>query len=337
MKSEIALVRSGLNGNSVNIYGSDLRRMSDTASAAIEDGLHVWLDPRLPDRGQAEVLEYIGEVARLAESFRKQGADIDLAVGAVHSIFTPGVFPGEPYLERIANIYFDGDQRFGVRTPKTLDESLTPKVQAMLTESAPRLNEFLGRAAAVARQNFHGNLGYSAAPWEQVDWTPFDLIGLVYYLMPAYMTREQHLAWLGEYDKWDKPVFITGFGTASYAGAEEKGFFNWDIVDRGTENLTILDGYVRDEGAQAAYYAKMLGIFGEAGIFGAAAADLVHPTHPHSDAPRHDLDMASMCIVKSIRENFDDPDSPYRRELKESFRAIASSYADMTAREDAVS
>jgi hypothetical protein len=327
MTAEVGLVSDELNGNSINIYGSDIGRMAETTAAAVERGLHVWLDPRLPDRSQDQVLDYIAEVARLAESFRVQGADIDLAVGAVHSIFTPGIFPGEPYLERIANIYFDGDQRFGVRTPKTLDESLTPKVTATLTESAPRLNEFLGRAAKVARQHFKGNLGYSHAPWEQVDWTPFDLIGIVYYLMPSYMTPEQHLDGLARYRKWNKPVFITGFGTASYQGAEEKGFFSWDIVDRSSEDLTILDGHARDEGAQAAYYAKLLGIFEQAGIYGAAPADLVHPTHPHSADPRLDLDMASMCITKCIRENFEDADSGYRVELKESFHAISAYYS----------
>jgi hypothetical protein len=43
--------------------------------------------------------------------------------------------------------------------------------------------------------------------------------------------------------------------------------------------------------------------------------------------------MASMCIVKTIRENFADPSSPYRREKKESFFAIADHYARAGARE----
>lgn len=331
LAAELDLVTE-LNGNSVNLYGSDLGRLSDAAAAAAERGLRVWLDPRLPDRTQDEVLDYIAEVARLGESLRRQGATVDLAVGAVHTIFTPGIFPGEPYLERIANIFFDGDQRFGVREGKTFDQWLTPKVQGLLTDAAPRLNEFLGRAADVARSIFTGRIGLSAAPWEQVDWAPFDLVGVTYFLMPSYLTPAQHVSELAKFTRWGKPVLISGFGTASYEGAEEKGFFSWDVIDRSGPTLTILDGHERDESVQAAYFTKMLGIFEDAGLYGAAPADLVHPTHPYSTDPRLDLDMASMCIVKSVREDFADPSSPYRREKKASFHAIADYYARSGAR-----
>lgn len=323
MREEIRLISDELNGNSVNVYGSDLGRLSATATAAAERGLHVFLDPRLPDRGQDEVVEHIAEVARLAESLRKQGVDIDLTVGATHTILTHGILPAESYLERIARIYFDGDMRFGVRVGKPL----TPAVVAALDESAPRLNEFLQRAAGVARGIFHGRLAYSAAPWERVDWTPLDFVGVMYFLTPTYLTPEQHLAGLAAYRRWDKPLLISGFGTASYADSDKKGFFSWDIIDRAGELPVVLDGYVRDEGAQADYYRGMLDLFAQAGVAGVAPADLVHPTHPYSPEPRKDLDMASMCIAKSIREDYANPESPYRREPKESFRAIAEIYA----------
>jgi hypothetical protein len=333
MEAEIGLIRGKLNGNSVNIYGTDLGRLSQTAAYAVQRGLHVWLDPRLPDGSQDDAIDHLAEVARIAESLRVQGADIDLTVGGAHTILTPGIYPGEPYLQRIANIFFDGDGRFGLRTGQTMDEWLTPKVTASLTESAPRLNAFLGRAAETARGIFHGRLGYSSTPWEQVDWEPFDLIGIEYFLMPSYLSPEQHLEFLARYRKWDKPVFICGFGTASYQGAEEKGFFSWDIIDRSSEPLTIVPGPVRDEGAQAAYFEKMLGVFEQAGVRGTAPTDLVHPTHPHHPTdPRRDLDMASMAIVKCIREDYDNHDSEYRRELKASFLAISDYYARAGAR-----
>ncbi|WP_426502235.1 abortive infection protein [Dactylosporangium sp. McL0621] len=327
MNAELDLVVE-LNANSVNLYGSDLGRLSAAAESAVERGLHVRLDPRLPDRSQEQVVDFVAELAGLAESLRKQGAPIDFTVGATHTIFTPGIFPGEPYLERLANIYFDGDQRFGVREPKTADQWLTENVTGMLTESAPKLNAYLDRLVRVTRGIYHGRLSYTAAPWEQVDWTPFDAVSVVHYLFPAHMTVEQHLSELGRYTRHGKPVFVSGFGTASYQGAEEKGFFNWDIVDRSTPNLTILDGHERDEGAQAEYYGKMLEIFDRAGVYGVAPADLVHPTHPHHETDvRHDLDMASMCIVRSVRTDFADPNSQYRRTPKKSFHAVAAYYA----------
>ena len=333
MKEEVGLVSDELNANSIDVYGSDLGRLSETATEAAERGLHIWLDPRIPDYSQDEIIDHLAEVARLAQSLRKQGADVDLTVGATHTILTPGIFPGDHTHERIAGIFFAGDRRFGVRTGNVAERGLSPETVATLTESAPRLNDFLGRAVKVARSIFDGGLMYVATPWEQVDWTPLDHIGLKYYLMPTYLEPEQHLSELARYTAWNKPVLISGFGTATYDGAEEKGFFSWDVVDRGGEVHTVLDGYVRDEAAQARYFTKMLGIFEQAGIYGVAPSDLVHPTHPYSDDPRLDLDLASMCIVKCIRDNYADPDSPYRREVKESFRAVADYYARTGARE----
>lgn len=71
----------------------------------------------------------------------------------------------------------------------------------------------------------------------------------------------------------------------------------------------------------------MFGLFEQAGVRGAAVTDFIHPTHPYSDDPRLDLDMSSLAIVKTIRDDFSDPASAYRFEPKESFHAIASYYA----------
>lgn len=316
MLSEISLISDQLNCNSVTIYGSELDRLAETAKAAAERDLHVWLQPRLVDRPQNEILEHLAEAARLGESLRKQGARVTLTVGAVHLVFTPGIIGGDQYHERMANVYADADH-FLLKPTEAVD----------VAAAAPRLNEFLGRASNVARSIFTGDVGYSAAPFEDVDWGLFDSIGIMYQYVPKYRTREEHLADLARYRRWDKPLFIAEFGTATYQGAEQKAFFFWDVVDRGGEVPTILDGYVRDESAQAAYHLKMFPLFEEAGVRGACVSELIHPTHPHSLDPRYDLDMASMAIVKTIRDDFADPASTYRWEPKESFHAIADYYA----------
>ncbi len=316
MRDEVFTISDQLNCNSITIYGSDLDRLAATASAAVERGLHVWLQPRLADRPQREILEHLAEGARLAESLRQQGARIDLTVGAVHLIFTPDIIPGGQYHERMANVYADADHHL-----------LVPTGTVDMTAAATRLNEFLGHAVRLARGIFNGAVSYSAAPFEEVDWQPFDFIGVMYQYLPAARSAAEHIAGLDTYRRWGKPILIAEFGTATYTGAEEKAFFFWDIVDRGTPAPTILPGYTRDEGAQAAYHLKMFDIFERAGVHGVAVSEFIHPTHPHSADSRLDLDMASMAIVKTIRADFSEPSSGYCFEPKESFHAIADYYA----------
>lgn len=317
MLSEISLISDQLNANSVTVYGSDLDRLAATATAAVERDLHVWLQPRLADRPQSEILDHLAEAARLAESLRVQGAHITLTVGAVHPVFTPGIIPGERYHERMANIYADANHVL-----------LTPTAKADLVAATPRLHDFLSRASTIARGIFNDRIGYNAAPFEDVDWNLFDFVGLMYQYLPAWLpTATQHLALVERYRRWHKPIVIAEFGTATYRGAEQKAFFFWDIIDRAKDVPTILDGYVRDESAQAAYHLKMFEIFERAGVDGVAVSEFIHPTHPHSTEPSLDLDTASMAIVKTIRDDFSDPASDYRWEPKESFHAIADHYA----------
>jgi hypothetical protein len=316
LEEEVSAISDQLNCNSVTIYGSDFGRLSQTATAALDRGLHVRLQPRLADRPQQEILEHLAEGARLAESLRRQGGAIDLTIGAVHLIFTPGIIDGGQYHERMANVYAGAEHHL-----------LVPTGTVDVAAAAAALNEFLGKAATVARGLFNGDIGYSAAPFEEVDWQPFDFIGIMYQYIPRPRSAAEHLAGIGRYHRWGKPVSIAEFGTATYAQSEEKAFFFWDVVDRSTPVPTILPGYARDEGAQAAYHLKMFALFEQAGVDGVAVSEFIHPTHPHSADPRLDLDLASMAIVKTIRDDFADPDSGYRFEPKESFHAIADYYA----------
>jgi hypothetical protein len=316
MLSELSLISDQLNANSVTVYGSDLGRLAETAEAAVDFDLHIRLQPRLVEVPESEVLDHLAEAARLAETLRRAGANIDLTVGAVHLVFTPGLVAGEKYHHRMANVYADAEHRL-----------LTPTAEVDVAAAAPALNAFLGRAVEVARTNFSGQVGYSAAPFEPVDWTPFDFLGLMYQYLPKALSRTEHLALIDSYRTWDKPISIAEFGTATYAEAEEKAFFFWDVVDRSGPVPLVFPEYPRDESAQAAYHLRMFEIFEEAGVAHVAVSELIHPTHPHSSDPRLDLDTASMCLVKTIRDDFSDPASTYQWEPKESFHAIADHYA----------
>ncbi|MCP2330805.1 hypothetical protein [Actinoalloteichus caeruleus] len=318
MLEEISLITDQLNANSVTVYGSDPRRLEITATAVAERGLHVRLQPRLVDRPRTEVLEHLVTAARIAERLRVDGADIDMTVGAVHLLFTPGLLDEGQYHERMANIYADAQHHLLVPT-RTVD----------VAAAAPRLNAFLDDAQNLVRGVFGGDVGYAAAPFEDVDWDLFDFVALMYQYLPAARTAEEHLDLLASYRETGLPVDVAEYGTATYRGAEDKAFFFWDVVDREGPVPTILDGYTRDEGAQADYHLRMLDVFERAEVRGATISEFIHPTHPHSDDPALDLDMASMALVKTIRDDITKHGSPYRVEPKEAFHAVADHYAHL--------
>jgi hypothetical protein len=321
MREEIGAISDQLHCNSVTIAGSDFGRVEETVAAAVEKGMHVWLQPRLVDRSQEEILEHLAEGARLAQSFLDRGADITYSIGCVHLVQTPGIVPGGKYHERMANVFSDADHKF-LRGTEEIDWA----------DASVRLNAFLAKAASVGRQNFNGELIYSAGPFEDVDWGLVDYIGLTYYYA-AFPTREGYAEDLGRYRRWGKPIVISEYGSPAYEGAAEKGFMAIDVIDRYHEELTVFDGYLRNENAQAEFHLRMLSMFEELGIHSVAMTEFIHPTHPHSADPKYDIDIASFSITKTIREDHSDWASPYRWEPKASFHAIAGYYASSGVRD----
>jgi hypothetical protein len=321
MRQEMDAISGPLHCNSVTIFGSLHDRLADTVAAAVDRGLHVWLQPRLLDRPQDEILEHLAEGARLAESFRRRGADIDYSIGCVHLIQTPGIGHGNTYHERMANLFPDASHNF-----------LKPTGLVAWDEATARLNEFLARAAALARANFGGRLISSAGPFEEVDWSLVDYVGLTYYYS-YHPTRQGYADELHAYRRWGKPIVISEYGSPPYAGAAARGLLAFDVIDRTGPVPTVFPGYVRDEQAQADFHRRMLAMFEDLGMYSVAVAEFIHPTHPYSPDPTYDLDIASWAITKTIRANYADWASPYRWEPKAAFHAIAEYYADKRRRE----
>ncbi|GIJ76577.1 hypothetical protein SAMN05443287_10895 [Micromonospora phaseoli] len=321
MADEIGAIRRRLHCNSVTVYGSDLGRLADTARTAAEAGLHVWLQPRLVDRSQSEIVDHLAEAARVAERLRRDGAAISFSAGCVHSVFTPGLVPGGRYHERMANIFADADHQL-LRPTDTVDP----------VDGNKRLNQFLDRAVDAVRSIFSGGVGYAAAPFEDVDWRLFDVIRLMHFYTLGYPARdEDRVAEIARYHRWGKPVMIAEFGTATHARAAEMAFLSFDVVDRGAVPPTVRPGVRRDEPAQADFHQRMLDVFVRAGVHGVAVSEFIHPTHPYSADPRLDLDVASMALVRTVREDHHDPASAYRWEPKQSFHALAARYASLGA------
>ncbi|MGW3494811.1 hypothetical protein [Streptomyces sp. NPDC001020] len=84
-----------------------------------------------------------------------------------------------------------------------------------------RLNDFLSQIAATVRTHFGGQVTYASAPWEFVDWRPFDLVGIDAYraCYNADSFREELRGQLAH----GKPVAVTEYGTCAYQGAGDRG------------------------------------------------------------------------------------------------------------------
>ena len=81
-----------------------------------------------------------------------------MSLGVEHSLFLAGLVPAADFCERAANLARTDFDRLG-----------------------RELNAFLTDAVAAVRPAFGGSLTYSSGTWEDVDWEPFDLVGVDLY------------------------------------------------------------------------------------------------------------------------------------------------------------
>ncbi|MEU5953731.1 abortive phage infection protein [Streptomyces sp. NPDC047525] len=300
MREDMCAIADRLHATTVSVFGDGVERLGASATEAAERGLHVWLQPRLADRPEREILDHIAETGRHAERLRRQGAAVQLSVGCEFVLFVPGIVPGDSAVERIENI-----------TKGNFDPVLMQR----------RLKRFIGRAAAVGRSVFGGGLTYGAAEGDEVDWGLFDVVSVNYY--GYHRSRSGYVRDLAPYRRWGKPVAITEFGTCTFRGAPEQGGMGWDVVDYTKDPPEIKDGLVRSERTQAAYITDVLDVFESMDLYSATLYNFVSPDAPHRPDPRHDLDMASYSIVKTIEEG---PSGRWHWEPKEAFHAVAEHY-----------
>jgi hypothetical protein len=301
MRADLAAIAGDLHANSVSVFGDGVARLLETTEEAVRRGLHVWLQPRLGDVPRRDILDHLGEAARQAEQLRRQGASIDLSVGAEFFLFVPGIVPGANAVERVHNLltgHFD---------PERLQR---------------RLTAFIAEAAKVGRAAFGGRLSYAASQDDVVDWRRFDVVGIDYYA--NFPRRAQYIAALRRYTRIGKPVAIMEFGSCTYEGAPRRGGLAWDVLDASGERLTA--GIVRSEHTQARYLVELLRIFESQGLDSAIVYQFVTPDAPHRHAPRYDLDRASYGIVRPVWGTRDRPTAHWHWEPKQAFRALAREF-----------
>ncbi|MEU4190509.1 hypothetical protein AB0E69_01320 [Kribbella sp. NPDC026611] len=306
MRGEIHAIRHRLHANWVSIYGSDVHRLIDTATAALEEGLTVSIQPRSFDEPQADEQELLRKVAVEAERLRRRyDREVILAIGCEFMLFTPGIVPGATFDERVAYLTKGGFD---------------------MTELQRKFRAFTARMVKVARSNFKGRITYGAASdLEQVDWSLFDIVGLDYY--SYHRNRADHTKELAPFRRWRKPILILEFGCCTFTGAAELGGMGWDIVDYSSGVPVIPPQYTRDEQEQADHLVNMLEVFTAEGFLGASNYTFISPDAPHRPHDRpHDEDIAAYSLCKVFRYDDADPASRYRWLPKKSFDAVSRYY-----------
>ncbi|WP_062645807.1 hypothetical protein [Streptomyces maremycinicus] len=304
MRADLRVIRHDLHADTVDITGDGVERLAATATEAAEHGLRIWLQPTLGDVPARDILEHLAETGRVAQRLRRQGASVVLGVGCEFWLFVPGIVPGETVLERVRNL---------------MNGTYDPVVMQR------RLDAFTARAARTGRSVFDGRLSYAAAQDDRVDWSLFDIVGIDYY--SSFPRRVDHVRELRRHTRWGKPLAITEFGTCAYVGAPDAGGMGWDVVDHDKDPAEIKGHLVRSERTQAVHMTTLLDVFEAMGLYAAMAFEFVTPDAPHrADDPRHDLDMASYAVTRTVHRRPGHPEAGWHWEPKEAFHALARHY-----------
>jgi hypothetical protein len=307
VRREIRIIAEDLHCTAIRISGADPERLTIAAEHAAAAGLEVWFAPFPCELTADEMRPLFAECADRAEAIRRSGAEVVLVTGCELSLFAQGFIPGETVYDRIA----------------VLSGGL--KAWAAMRQVPARVNAFLAETAADVRQRFGGRVSYAAGPWEEIDWTPFDIVSVDAY-RAAYNAATFREEIRGHF-RHGKPVAATEFGCCTYRGAADQGGMGWAIIDRDAEPARLKGEFQRDESEPATYLRELLEVFEEEGVDSAFWFTFAGYHLPYHPDPRYDLDMAAYGVVKVLPDGQRGtayPDMGW--EPKEAFHALAAHY-----------
>jgi hypothetical protein len=294
VKREMRIIADDLHCDAVRITGGDPERLSVAAGHAADAGLEIWFSPFPCEQTARELLPYFADCADRAEA---AGAAV-LVTGCELSLFGTGFLPGADAFARIKSLS-GGD----------------PEAAGRLAGASAGVNALLADTVATVRRRFRGKVTYASGTWEDIDWAPFDIVGVDAYVDPG---DPGFRAAVQQFRGHGKPLAATEFGCCAYRGAAERGGMGWDIVDHETDPPRIPGDHVRDEDEQARYLRRLIDAFDREGVdtaFWFTFASFDNPYHPD---PHLDLDMAGYGVCKVMPGG--------RLEPKRAFHTMAELY-----------
>ncbi len=232
----------------------------------------------------------------------------------------------------------------GIVPGRTLAQrSRLPRLRQVVLSGQDTLRAFLAQAAASVRRVYGGPVGYSALPFERVDWDHFDVVGVNYYRQQARST-EEYLAKISKLQGAGKPVAVTELGFAACRDGDDPKLlstFNAAPLSLLGMQLPVVRRLIRprvrtvhprDEPAQARLLIEQLELLGRAGVDRAFVMSFSFPLAPYSEDPGRDLDATALSIVRALprgQHGTTYPDVGW--EPKEAFHAVARYYHQQAA------
>lgn len=306
MEREIGDIATGLHADAIRITGGLTDRIATAAAIGTRHDLEVWLSPMLPNADEATTLSAIEASADDAEALRRAGHRVVLVIGCESSVFMAGVLPGETHADRLG-LLLDQDR-------------LVEAVTAAGIDPQARFAEFIELAVDRARRRFTGPLSYASGPWEQVDWSRFDIVGIDAYRDAG--NRMTYLDQLRQRVAGGQPVVVTEVGCATYVGAADRGAMAWTAAESDDGRRRLRDGIRRDEDSQASELDELIATIETSGADGLFVYTYIAPSYPSDPEPGLDLDAASFALVRSW------PDG--RTTQKAAYRTVADRFARPT-------
>jgi len=321
VERELEIIKNDLHCNAVGISGKDIGRVVTTAEAALNQGLEAWLSPAdWGNKPPEPTLAYITEAAKAAQPLHhRYPGKVVFSVGSEFTLFMQGIIPGKTWMRRLQTAFNAGYVKSG-------------------RHNKP-LNDFLARTNKAVRAVFDGPIMYRSLVWEQVDWSPFDIIGIDHYW--AERIKDKYIDMVKPLFAHSKPVINTGFGfntTTAPANGLASTLGNVDGLSLFLHQQPGIGRFVRpklkviderSEALQAKRLIDNLKLVDTAGFNGAFIDMFIFPLRPYSDTAKYDLDRESSSLVKYFeggRHGTTYPDMTW--EPKEAFRAVARYYGE---------